>query len=149
MDCVDLRDCRLFLCGDRFTKGLSRATAGPLESLKGGRLASCGLRGFTRNLLKTAGWHVVACVELRDCRLFLCGDTITKGLHLICPAPYIDRSASRFSLFRSTRSEEIRPTPSSLPTESQCWRRAIRGELNMARSLLMVGGFAGSGRSPS
>ena len=45
---MDLRDCRLFLCGDRVTKGLSVGTAGPLESLKDGRLACRRLCGFAR-----------------------------------------------------------------------------------------------------
>ena len=29
LDCVDLRDCRICVCGDRVTKRLSRPTAGP------------------------------------------------------------------------------------------------------------------------
>ena len=48
VDCVDLGDCRLFLCGDTMTNRLSSATAGPLEYLKDGRLAGRRLCGFAR-----------------------------------------------------------------------------------------------------
>ena len=45
---MDLRDCRLFLCGDRVSNRLSGATAGPLESLEVDRLAGRRLFGFAR-----------------------------------------------------------------------------------------------------